>query len=172
MIDAAEVLTRARSAIGKGCIYRLGKGGFAPGSTTPYLTIGTGCDCSGFAAWCNKVSRLLTNVPHYEGFGNWFETSALVRDARSSFGFVTEVPWHAARPGMLLVWGDHDGHQGHVGICSEVGADGPTKAIHCSTGNLRAFGDAIAETSADLFKHNGALVAAVSWVNYNGEVGA
>lgn len=165
-MKAADVVARARGAIGHGCVYALGKGGMHPASPTPWPTglPNVGCDCSGFVAWCLGVSRMLTkDHPHYE-FGGWFETSAIARDARSEFGFVNEVLWSLALPGDLLVWGDHDGHQGHVGIVSECDETGPVRVIHCSRGNWRDHGDAIAETGVEVFRRNNAIAAEVAWV--------
>ena len=163
----SEAIARARSAIGHHCVYALGKGGMHPASPTPWPAglPNLGCDCSGFVAWCLGVSRMLTkDHPHYP-FGGWFETSALARDARSPFGFVAEVPWAEALPGDILVWGDGNGHQGHVGLVSEVDADGPAKVVHCSSGNWRRAGDAVQETDVDIFRRNGALAARVAWIN-------
>jgi len=163
---ADEVVVRARVCIGRGCVYALGHGGMHPAAMYPWPTgmPNLGCDCSGFVAWCLGVSRMLTkDHPHYE-FGGWFETSAVFRDARSEFGFVNEILWTLAQPGDILVWGDHDGHQGHIGIVSESDGSGPTKVIHCSKGNWRDTGDAIQETDVHLFKTNGAIAAEVAWV--------
>lgn len=162
----SEVLARARSAIGQGCVYALGKGGMHPASPTPWPSglPNLGCDCSGFVAWCLGVSRMLSkDHPHYE-FGGWFETTAVFRDARSPFGFVNEVLWTLAKPGDILVWGDANGHQGHIGIVSQVGTDGPTHAIHCSSGNWKRAGDAVQETDVGVFARNGAIAAEVAWV--------
>lgn len=154
-----EVVARAREAIGKGTAYKLGAGGRLknPG-------IGSELDCSGFAAVVLGVDRYLEPwLPHYEG-GDWLETSALVRDAQSPWGFVTEVPWLEAKPGDLLVWGDRGKGQGHVGVVVSVDASGPKTVVHCSSGNWRTTGDAIRETTASIFQRNGAIVARVAWV--------
>jgi hypothetical protein len=124
------------------------------------------CDCSGFVAWCLGVSRQTNNPWYRSQNGGWFETTAVFKDCGTPFGFVDGVPWTRAEPGMLVVWGDHDGHQGHIGIVSEVDAEGPAKVVHCSSSNWRALGDAIAETDSGIFKHNNALVARVAWVEY------
>lgn len=167
-MTAAEAVTRARGAIGHGCVYALGKGGMHPDALHPWPPgmPNLGCDCSGFVAWALGVSRYLTkNHPHYE-FGGWFETSAVYRDAKSPFGFVAEVLWAEARPGDILVWGDHAGHQGHIGLISEADEHGPTKVIHCSKGNWRTTGDAIQETDVDIFRRNLAVAAQVAWVTH------
>jgi len=167
-LTGAQVVARARGAIGKGTKYRLGAGGRNPSALEPgrkavawFL-----CDCSGFAAWCVGVDRYLPNaaIPTLPG-GDWFETSALVRDALSPFGFVVKVPWAEAHPGDLVVWPDDGALQGHVGIVAEVGTTGPDTVVHCSSGNGKTgTGDAIAETDAGMFLRHGALVARVAWV--------
>ena len=162
-LAAADVVARAVSACGKGTRYRLGAGGRDPRLAHP--AVAGACDCSGFAAWCVGVDRFLPNagVPTMPG-GNWFETTQLVRDAKSPFGFVTEVAMAQARPGDLLVYGDRGGRQGHVGVVVEVGEGGPVKVAHCAKGNeLR--GDAIAVTGVSVFAINGAVAARVAWVS-------
>lgn len=161
-----QVLERARKAIGQKTVYVLGQGGRDPRADHP----GKNCDCSGFAAWVMGVDRYLPNaaIPGI-AFGDWFETTALWKDARSPYGFVLEVPWAEALPGDLLVWPDGGGHQGHVGVCGSLGALGPETVIHCSMGNYRTHGDAIQETGALMFFHRHALVARVRWI---GEVAA
>lgn len=167
-LTGAQVVARARGAIGKGTRYRLGAGGRDPLAPEPGRR-GVGwlyCDCSGFAAWCVGVDRYLPNaaIPTLPN-GQWFETSALVRDARSPFGFVVEVPWAEAHPGDLLVWPDNGAVQGHVGIVAEVGTAGPDTVVHCSSGNTQnGTKDAIAETDVALFVRHKALVARVAWV--------
>jgi cell wall-associated NlpC family hydrolase len=128
-----------------------------------------GCDCSGFVAWCLGVDRYLaTQFPHYE-MGQWFETSAVYKDAKSPFGFVTEVPWKASLPGDVLVYGDRKDsagkvRQGHIGIVSEVTDQGPVSVVHCSLGNWKREGDAIWETDCTPFIAGQAITAAVAWV--------
>jgi len=171
----AAVLARARSAIGNGVVYVLGAGGRTPGSTSPAARItseagvAAGCDCSGFVAWCLGVDRYLpTWLPHYLG-GEWFETTAVFRDAKSPYGFVSEVPWAAALPGDVIVYGDHRDaagvtHEGHIGLVSEVTENGPVSVIHCSLGNFHKTGDAIQETDPSVFIAGKAVTAAVAWV--------
>lgn len=158
-----DVVDRARSAIGRGIRYKLGTGGFHPDDDTPSRS-GV-CDCSGFVAWCLRMSRRIApDSPWYEYYreynGGWVETSALVRDAEAPFGFVDRVAWEDAEPGMLLVYGDSKGrsgetHQGHVGIVSAINGRGPEMAIHCSRGNDTSFGDAIHETGIKLWVSRG-----------------
>jgi hypothetical protein len=171
IMPPATVVARARSAIGKGIHYDLGKGGRDPFAALP-SGAGLLCDCSGFAAWCAGVDRFLPNdggIPHLEGAA-WFETTALVRDAIArGLGFCDAVRWQFAHPGDLVVFGDSRGtddkiHQGHVGVVATADGEGPLSVVHCSTSNDRLTGDAIRETTADVFARNHALVARLAWV--------
>lgn len=148
----SEVLARARHAAAVSQTrYALGAGGRKPKAPLPEDD--RGLDCSGFYAWCLGVDRYynMDDDPEKE----WIETTAIVRSARSGVGpfELVENP----RPGDGIVWGDSRGKQGHVGIVSEVVEGKATKVIHCSTGNQRAFGKAIAETDAGIFHRNNAI---------------
>ena len=154
-----DVVARARSAVAGGCIYKLGKGGFRPTNLAPWDKQ-MQCDCSGFVSWALGVSRKTDN-PWYVAYnGGWFETSAIVRDALSTYGVFTEVARYDALPGDVLVWGDSGGAQGHVGIVS-----GPTTIIHCSKGNYTTTGDAIRETATTIFDSHKAIAARCAWVD-------
>jgi len=139
-------------------MYKLGKGGFDPKALHPWNRT-MQCDCSGFVAWCLGVSRKTDNPWYAKQNGGWLETSAITRDATSPFGVFTEVARYDALPGDVLVWGDKAGAQGHVGIVS-----GPTTINHCSSGNFRVTGDAIRETSTEIFDKNDAIAARCAWV--------
>lgn len=159
MMTGLEVVRRARSAIGGGCAYKLGKGGFNPQALAPWNKQFQ-CDCSGFVSWALGVSRKTDNPWYVKWNGGWFETSAIVRDALSTFGVFTEVARYDALPGDVLVWGDINGQQGHVGIIS-----GPTTIIHCSKGNWTMTQDAIRETATTIFDNHKAIAARCAWVN-------
>lgn len=159
-MTAAEVAQRAQSARGHDCTYRLGKGGFNPASPYPWNSHGE-CDCSGFAAWCLGFPRHVDHPWYVQMNGGWIETSQIVRDALSPFGFFEKIDWAQARLGDLIVYGDHDGHQGHVGVITDLDGDGPKMVTHCSLGNFRTFGDAIGESVPGLWKmHNGIIARA------------
>lgn len=175
-----DVLSRARSAIGHGTIYALGRGGMDPDAALPWDGH-HGLDCSGFAAWCLGVSRRTTNPWYVKFNGGWFETSAIFRDCALTVGMFDSVPLHKARPGMLYVFGDRKDamgviHQGHVGIVSRVDGLGPTHVIHCSHGNWARSGgdaqpplasaDAIAETTDRDFAWRNAAIAKPAWIEY------
>ena len=153
-----SLVERARSAAGFGTKYKLGKGGFNPASPHPWSSLGE-CDCSGFIAWVLGISRHTDNPWYRKQNGGWLETTAIVRDCGTPFGFFDKREWTQARPGDLIVYGDSGGKQGHVGLITEVDATGPVKAIHCSSGNSRG-GDAIRETGVDIWKKRGGIVAA------------
>lgn len=164
----SQVVARARSAIGRNIRYELGAGGMNPQRDDPANLLNS-CDCSGFAAWALGVKRK-TDLPWYvEQNGGWLETSAIFRDCATPYGFFDGLEWRDSRPGDLLVWGDRkdsegQNRQGHVGIVSEVGPEGPAKVVHCSLGNWKATGDAIAETDVLIFQSHGARVARCAWV--------
>lgn len=165
-LTRAQVLARARSAIGRQTVYQLGAGGRDPNTAHPGdLVAGhLECDCTGMGAWAFGVRRFVESWnPLYEG-GDWFESRTLERDARSPWGFIAEVPWLQARPGDVLVWGDRPGSQGHFGIVATVDVRGPLSVIHCSSGNFRGTGDAIQETPPDLFRKKAALAGVIAWV--------
>lgn len=163
VITESALVVRARSMVGQGCHYKLGCGGGAGVPAVPW-DHNHNCDCSGFVAWCLGVDRHTTH-PYYKAMnGGWLETTAIFRDCADAFGMFDGVEWAAARPGMIVVYGDRTDagglhHQGHIGIVSAVDETGPTQAIHCSSGNFKATGDAIRETAVLVFASHGARVA-------------
>lgn len=163
-MNLAEVLQRALGCVGKGARYALGKGGMHAAAPAPFSQE-MECDCSGFVAWCLGVSRH-TDHPWYQRFnGGWLETTAIVRDAATPFGMFDLVPWVDAKLGHLLVYGDRDGSQGHVGVVSGVDSNGPNRVVHCSRGNFKAGGDAVAETGIGVFHLHGAIVVRCALVD-------
>jgi cell wall-associated NlpC family hydrolase len=153
---AADLIARALSAIGHGCIYALGKGGMNPDSTYPWNKQKQ-CDCSGFVAWALGVSRHTDHPWYKDQNGGWLETSAIARDALTrGLGMFDLVTWREAKPGHLIVYGDTQGHQGHVGIVTACSGEGPMTAVHCSRGNQTRSHDAIQETGVTVWiEHNG-----------------
>jgi cell wall-associated NlpC family hydrolase len=166
VVTGSQIVSRARSAIGMGCAYGLGKGGFDPDAPMPFGRAKL-CDCSGFVAWVFGVSRDLRGNPRYPKGVGWFETSNLVKDAQSPWGDFDLVKWSDAKPGMIVVYGDSPPparRQGHVGVVATVGPNGPRTFVHCSTGNERKFGDSIYETQSAFMLERGAIAARCSWV--------
>jgi hypothetical protein len=160
-LTRAVMLQRARGAVGKG-VYKLGMGGMRPDKDTPLNSEGQ-CDCSGFTSWASGVSRHQPLNVFYKALnGGWLETTAMVGLRPGGLFEKVTVP----EPGDLICWGDRkikgaDGKlrntQGHVGVITEVTAGKATKVVHCSSGNFKRAGYAIAETSADIFHKNGAI---------------
>jgi hypothetical protein len=141
-LTATQVVSRARSATGKGTKYKLGYGGFDPNASHPAQN-GL-CDCSGFAAYCLGISRDQLNTPGYEE--RWIETTRVYGDAKGDHDLFRQV--EKARPGDVIVYPDKAGKQGHIGIISAVTATGkPAKIIHCNASTA----DAIVEESAKTF---------------------
>lgn len=157
--------------IGKGCHYGLGKGGMFPERAYPWDDEHL-LDCSGFVSWVLERSRKNSSPRYLDFNGGWFETTAMFKDATEWNDYFAEVASRDARPGDLLLYGDRSltdakgnsvKRQGHVGIVSEVD-DGPLKVVHCSRGNERKFGDAIAETGIQWWSLASGIVARCAWV--------
>lgn len=153
LTSPADLLARARSALGRKIAYELGKGGLKPAAASPADGAGE-CDCSGYVAWCLGMSRM-TEHPLYQAFnGGWINTDAIVHDARRPTGFFEQL--NRPRVGCLIVYPSGNGHKvGHVGIVTAVDAGGSVaKVIHCSSGNFRRTGDAVGETGPEVFQSN------------------
>lgn len=162
-MNRLELIERAVAVVGHGCHYKLGEGGRLWHRATPWNPQML-CDCTGYLSWCYGVDRH-TDDPWYRNQnGGWIESTAIVRDCETPFGAFTGVPWQQALPGDTVVYGDRDGHQGHVGLVVKVDEMGPAEVVHCSTGNDRRTGDAIAVTGADLWQTRGGIVARSKWV--------
>ncbi len=166
----AYILNRAMSALGKGTIYALGKGGRRPLAPVPHDDKRQ-CDCSGFVAWSMGVDRYQPRNPLYARFnGGWVATTSLVYDAgrpRAETGLVDRVD--VPEPGDVVVYRDYtvDGvrRQGHCGIISYVPTDwagdySQLRVIHCSASKAaRLAGSAIQETPGTLFGRRAAIFA-------------
>lgn len=147
-----EAVNRARSAIGYGCTYALGKGGANPFRAVPWGDDKKESDCSGFVAWALGIHRVI-----------WLDTSGIVRMATAPL--FRAMPLGDAQTADFLVYPDYTDangqhHNGHVGLVSEVGPTGAEKAVHCSLGNWRRESDAILETGVDLWISNPATIVA------------
>ena len=154
----AEIVDRARSAIGHGTLYRLGAG--APASAPhPWDETGS-CDCSGFVCWVLGLARFQPILSFLKPVnGGWLSTDGMVCDALNPTGYFEPVAG-ASLPGDLVVypsqWYAKKIYQaerpfgnapriGHVGIMSNG------MVIHCSSGNFRTASDAIQETDPHVF---------------------
>jgi hypothetical protein len=165
-MKSIDLIARARSQIGRGTIYALGKGGMRPDRDRCTDSQGK-CDCTGFTAWCHGVSRK-TNNPWYLSFnGGWMNTDAIVRDCGTTLGTFDQVTSNY-KQGMLIVWPGNPAEKkiGHAGIISEVHQGNVIKVIHCSKGNYHDWHDAIRETGPELFLSHAAIVAACGFVEY------
>lgn len=162
-ITREEILTRARSCVGRG-EYKLGRGGFDPNDAHPWPTGPKEySDCSGFISWVIAEDR-----ENHAIDGGWIETTNIVSDATGPHAMFALVSGGAI-PGDLVVYGDHINRigahqvfkvQGHVGVITAVDASGrPNKVVHCSNGNFKSLDHAIAETSEPgVFFRNRAIV--------------
>lgn len=150
-----QVVLRARSALGHGCIYGLGCGGMNPQRTVPWDE-NMRCDCSGFAMWCLGLSRRQGGI--------WMDSSRIRLDAIDGGSLFNAVPWNEADLGDLLVYGDskqEDGvHQGHVGVVSQASRRGPALVISCSHGAWMRNSDAIGEDIPTVFQFHPQMVVA------------
>lgn len=157
MTASSFILKRARSQIGH-LRYYLGAGGRDPKAGNPGDELGR-CDCSGFAAWCLGIDRKQPTLP---GWG-WLSTDSMVDIARKpNNGWLLELP--RPEPGCLVVYpglygGGRRKRIGHAGIVSQVPAEwpGPFRVIHCSAGNQKKLGYAVAETDGFQFTGRGAM---------------
>jgi hypothetical protein len=145
----AELIARARSATGKGIKYKLGAGGMNPSAELP-CNADRDCDCSGMSNWAVRLSRFTRHPLYDRGEGGWINTDTMVADGNRLAGFFELLV--APRIGALIVYPRSKVSRiGHVGIVSVVKGDKAAKVIHCSAGNYRKGGDAIAETPAEVF---------------------
>lgn len=149
-----EVIARARTALGKKTEYKLGKGGFKPGLDTP-APAGQ-CDCSGYVAWCLGISRQMSDPFYQQANGGWFETTAVAKDVLSPYGIFKQIT--VPVPGCIAVYGDHGGHEGHIGIVTAVKNGRPSLVIHCSSSAWKNNGDAIAENGIAALTDNPSVV--------------
>ncbi len=128
-------LTRARGMVGRGTVYRLGRGGFRP--EVSLWSQGQTSDCSGFVAWAIGIPR---EFP--PGSGHWLQTTTYWEGG----GYPGTVPFRSrplseAMPGDLLVYPDTGGKQGHIGIVSAHDGQGATLIIRFFTDLSTAPGD-------------------------------
>lgn len=161
-----EIVGRARSAVGRKTKYVLGGGKMTPVGEHPMDERG-GCDCSAFVCWVLGINK------HQEGLawlrrvnGGWYNTNGIWWDAvKERTGIFDCVPASGPIPGDVIVYpgrifGETGPAIGHVGIVSATQRPmTPPRdwvqvvktVIHCSGGNFRKFGDAVAETGPEVF---------------------
>lgn len=152
-----EIVTKAKSVIGKGIRYKLGHGGIDEKFNLP--TKDNLCDCSGFVCWVLGLSRK-TEIPFYKKHGGWIYTDSMVDDINSQSGVFERLNFPEV--GCIVVYGAGKAI-GHVGIVSEVENGIMKKVIHCSSGNDASVSDSIQETSPKIFNRPDSL-----WGKYAG----
>jgi len=119
-VTADALIARAESACDKGIVYGLGKGGYWPLDKLPCrvsarkvdgkVVKALWCDCSGFIAWLIGYARSRTIVP-----GMWgISTDSIHADATGKQVLFERIDKPEA--GCIMVYPDHDGHQGHVAL--------------------------------------------------------
>lgn len=143
-----QTLERARKALGRGTVYKLGKGGMKPLQDLDHQ-----CDCSGFVAWAIGIPRQLP-----PDTGGWLDTDCYCRGGDPVLkDLATPVSGGPPTPGDLYVYPDSTvngkHHEGHIGIISKVENGTVTRVIHCSMSNSAA-GDAVQETAPKAWINN------------------
>lgn len=155
-----ELIQRARAAAEKPTKYSLGSGATY---TAPHPAGDDGaCDCSGFVAWALGYARYQPGLAWLVKLnGGWVNTDGIVSDTMQPTGLYE--PRSKAAPGAIVVY-PSQGYAlrylfssargpkiGHVGIVTSLNKNGYS-VIHCSAGNFRKFGNAIAETDYEVFE--------------------
>lgn len=168
---------RARSAIGKGIRYKMGQGGFFPDAPLPdqiYRVVGGWirprlCDCSGFVAWVLGMRRDQINAKKWwSKLLPWIETTMVYADATGPQRVFVKIAEPV--PGCLVVYGDTEKSQGHIGVVTMVDPDVTTRyigiareagytkgliaVVDCSSGMSKKTGDAIHERDGAVFLSN------------------
>jgi hypothetical protein len=165
---AKKRVQRARSAVGLGIKYKLGKGGFFPKGARPdlinrvaedarghgYVMYSNQCDCSGFVAWVLMMRRDQINAKKWwSKLLPWIETTMVYRDATGPQRVFVRLSKPEA--GCLVVYGDKGRSEGHIAVVTEA-KDG-IRIVDCSSGMSRSTGEAIRERNGDFFLKNGAI---------------
>jgi hypothetical protein len=170
---AKKRVQRAKSAVGLGIKYKLGKGGWHPKAPSPdAITLsnyGLQCDCSGFVAWVLMMRRDQINAKKWwSKLLPWIETTMVYKDATGPQRVFVRLK--EPEPGCLVVYGDSGKSQGHIAVVTEVelfygdaiNLHGgkrirSIKVVDCSSGMSRSTGEAIRERNGDFFLKNGAI---------------
>lgn len=155
----ADLIARARSAVGNGTKYQLGEGGTRPAAELPSVP-SRGCDCSGYVCWCLGITRQTGHNLYVRFNGGWINTDAIVHDANKETGFFYKI--ESPKVGAIIVYPSRRPGRsyGHVGIVTEVRQNKVSKVIHCSSGNYANRRDAIAETGPGVFANNADTILA------------
>lgn len=135
---------RALEAVGKGTVYRLGRGGFK----VRRLWESKESDCSGFVCHCLQLSRMPKLSRPW-----WINTDSMVKDAKGA----QKVFVRLSRPvrGCVVVYpSGTEFAYGHCGIVVKVYGDGLYDVIDCRS---TADGDAIQRRSGTVFRKRDAI---------------
>lgn len=130
-------LQRARSAIDDPGRYGLGRGGYDPGSDTPYDEGGY-CDCTGFVAWVAGVNRRPKPSRKW-----WIESTACYDDAMGPQTVFHRIPQPI--PGCFGFYPDRGKKQGHGFIVAKVRSEKDFDIVDCSPSNDDDDGKAVNE---------------------------
>jgi hypothetical protein len=111
------------------------------------------CDCSGFVCWALGISRR-DGAGAGDDEDQWINTDSIWNDAIHEGARFYAID--RATPGCLVVYPQKDSRErfGHVGLVSEVGADGrAASVVHCSATNFStAPFDAIEVNAGEAFQ--------------------
>jgi hypothetical protein len=156
---AKKRVQRAKSAVGLGIKYKLGKGGWHPKAPSPdAITLsnyGLQCDCSGFVAWVLMMRRDQINAKKWwSKLLPWIETTMVYKDATGPQRVFVRLSKPEA--GCLVVYGDKGRSEGHIAVVTEV-KESSIRIVDCSSGMSRSTGEAIRERNGDFFLKNGAI---------------
>ncbi|QHI99662.1 CHAP domain-containing protein [Xylophilus rhododendri] len=184
VMTVKQVLARALSATGQGTVYWAGAGGQDPRAASPTQALAIGrewpglpaaqqaalkplaeaagldlkdpnlvapaCDCSGYVCWALGIAR------HFSSPAGdvWLNTDNIWQDACGPARQFRKTA--LAEVGGLVVYPKQGSGEtyGHVGLVTEVGADGhATRIAHCSASNfMEAPHDAIKVNAAEAFQ--------------------
>lgn len=147
------VVERALSGVGTSTAYTLVNPRSPPLALERWPSMGISTDCSGYVAWCLRMSRKVQHPLYKKVNSGWFETTAIYKDGQTETGFFS--PAAKVMPGCLVVYPDKGGTQGHIGIVVSgegAGLDGIAEVVHCSSGNYKKSGKAIMRTDARVWQ--------------------
>jgi len=161
VLTVDELIARARTAANTGTKYALG-GGKTTGAD-PRDERGQ-CDCSAFVCWCLDIRKHQPSLAWLQPVnGGWYNTDGIWWDAtKEQTGHFAAID--KPLTGAIIVFPGRGLSKvgpkiGHVGIVTNVAADGTLSVLHCSSGNFRRTGDAILETSAGVFSQSATALA-------------
>lgn len=159
VVPSSDELERARSAIGKGIIYRQSIDGAVKGDD-PHLECpgyyhadgSVTCDCSEFGAWVKRYRR-----------ANKWNTAGIKSDATGLQVCFSIVKKGSSVVGDQLNYYDVARSTGHHGYVSAVENGVPGRVIHCHSGQEPAIQETLPtifwDNNADIVRYHGPIVA-------------